>query len=586
MRRRHSQRQRGIALIALLAILAIGAAAFLVRQLNAESSAFAAIMKNRNAEVLLQAKQALIGYVAVQAAEAGERNPGRLPCPEHAWYIGRPEYPDKEGIAGPSVGVTNPGSGSQDCASIGRLPWITLGLEKLVDATGEPLWYVVGPSWRLTTSTSTLLINSNTPSGDITVDGQQTVALIIAPGAAMNVQASGLCTARNQARSAPSPNMDARDYIECSDFATSPQFVNTAASTSINDQVLRITVADIMPAIEAAVANRIGREIAPQLNIVYGDALWGTSATTPAFPFPASFGDPGTSGFMGQAGLYQGLLPFNYHSSGCPGGDPRCSSNVIAWTSATPTFSTSGGPGYIPAGYPPTCYWSGSTRICEGYYYSGAMNVLFTDRADSITTGLRTFTAANHNGTYQAWRWNGSSWTYLGQQPATTTRSLIGANGAVNFITSAPLPWLFDWGYYVLSRNRPADADFSDHALLDATDAVTGWFARNEWYRLLYYAIAQGHAPGGSLSCISGGSGSTGCLQVTNLTDPTKQRGVLALAGRPLSTLSQTRPPTTLPLWLDNYLDSTENRNGDSIFIQSSVGRSFNDRFISVNKNP
>ena len=95
-------------------------------------------------------------------------------------------------------------------------------------------------------------------------------------------------------------------------------------------------------------------------------------------------------------------------------------------------------------------------------------------------------------------------------------------------------------------------------------------------------AIAQGYAPGGSLSCVSGGSGSTGCLQVTNLIDPTKQRAVLVLAGRSLSSLAQTRPSSSL----QDYLDSTENRNGDSIFVQSPVGRSFNDRFISVSKNP
>ena len=101
---------------------------------------------------------------------------------------------------------------------------------------------------------------------------------------------------------------------------------------------------------------------------------------------------------------------------------------------------------------------------------------------------------------------------------------------------------------------------------------------RNEWYRLLYYAVAPNHAPGGSLSCTTGGT----CLQVANLTDATKQRAVLVLAGRPLDLLAQSRPTGSL----QDYLDSAENRNGDSIFTQSNVGRSFNDRFISLSKNP
>ncbi|TMI34583.1 MAG: hypothetical protein E6H41_12740, partial [Betaproteobacteria bacterium] len=72
------------------------------------------------------------------------------------------------------------------------------------------------------TSTTTLTINSNT-IGQLNVDGQANaaVALIIAPGAAMNVAASAGCTARNQARSAPAPTMDARDYIECFNTGTS-----------------------------------------------------------------------------------------------------------------------------------------------------------------------------------------------------------------------------------------------------------------------------------------------------------------------------------------------------------------------------
>lgn len=567
MTRLHSRHQRGVALIALLAILAIGASALLIRQLNAESGAFAAIRKNRNAEVLLRAKQALIGQVAMQVAEAGERNPGRLPCPEAVNNIGT----SSEGISAPWIGPP----ATTTCNSIGRLPWRTLGLDKLVDTSGEPLWYVVGPSWRLTTSTTTLLINSNT-LGDIAVDGQQVVAVIIAPGAAMNVQASAGCVARDQTRSAPSPTMDARDYLECFDFATSSLFVTTAPSTSFNDQVARVTVADIMPGIEAAIAKRIELEIAPLLKTAYVDALWGTSATTPAFPFPAPFGDPGASGFMGQAGLYQGLLPFNYHSSSC-GGNARCSTDAITWN--TPSVSASGGPGYLPSA--PNCTVSGSTGYCYGYYYGGTLNISIADPATNITTGLRTVNVVNHTGSADAWSWNGSSWVYLGSQAATVSRSLA-SNGAANFNATVALPSVSGWGYYYIYNNRPGNSDFGDHSILSATDPTTGWFVRNEWYRLLYYAIAQGHAPGGLLSCVSGGAAPTGCLQVSNLGDATKQRAILALAGRSLTSLSQTRPSSAL----QNYLDSVENQNIDTVFVQSAVGRSFNDRFISVDKNP
>ena len=237
--------QRGAALLVLLAVLVLGASWFMVSRTSALSAGiFTASNRNHNALVLSQAKQALIGYVAMNAAQSGEKNPGRFPCPEGAALVGT----SAEGISAPYVGPPN----APTCATVGRLPWRTLGLDKLVDSSAEPLWYVVSPAWQLVTSATTLTINSNT-IGQLNVDAQPNaaVALIIAPGAAMNVLASAGCTARNQARSAPSPTIDARDYIECFNTGTST-FTTTGPTTSFNDQVVRITVADVMPAIEAA----------------------------------------------------------------------------------------------------------------------------------------------------------------------------------------------------------------------------------------------------------------------------------------------------------------------------------------------
>ena len=101
-----AKRQRGASLLALLAVIMLGASWFLVSQLNAESGSAAAARKTRNAEVLNRAKQALIGYVAAQATKSFEDNPGALPCPEHAWYI---SLPDKEGTTGPSIGPISDG---------------------------------------------------------------------------------------------------------------------------------------------------------------------------------------------------------------------------------------------------------------------------------------------------------------------------------------------------------------------------------------------------------------------------------------------------------------------------------------------
>jgi hypothetical protein len=562
--------QRGAVLLIMLAIVGLGASWFLVSALNAETGGIEAQRKKHNAEVLARAKLALIGYVAAQAAKSGENNPGAFPCPEGAAFVG---VDATEGTAGGTVGAPT-------CVSVGRLPWRTIGLDKLVDSTGEPLWYVVGPTWRKTTTTTLTTINSGT-AGDITVDGSSVVALIIAPGMPIDAQAATGCTARQQTkfRTAPSATMNASDYLECFDSATLV-FSSTSGSTVRNDQLVSISTAEVMPAIEAAVADRINREIAPVLATVYGSSLWGTSASAPAFAFPAAFADPSTSGFLGQAGLTQGLLPFNYHSASCPGGDPRCLSNVVSWASATPTFSTSGGPGYLPSGT--SCYWSGSTRVCEGFYYGGAMNLHLTDRANGITTGMRTFTAASHNGSVTTWNWNGGSWDPSTTFAATTSRTLLNT-GAVNFVTTAALPSVSTWGYYQITRNRPSDGSFDDHSIIKTDDATTGWFARNQWYRYVYYAIANNHAPGGTLSCIEGGSGTDACLQVANLADANKQRAILILAGRPLAKLGQAQPSASL----QNYLDDAANRDGNLVFSKATtLNASNNDRFISVARNP
>ena len=225
-------RQRGVALLALMAVIALASSWFVVRQLNAESGAVAAARKIRSAEVLNKAKHALIGYVAAQAAKDGENNPGAMPCPENPGDFD--SVTGRQGLAGTTCGTT----------TIGRFPWRTLGLDKLVDSAGEPLWYVVGPGWGVATGVNTS-INSNSV-GQLTVDGvpNSAVALIIAPGpviASAAAPASG-CVAWSQAR-LPTGAPDWRNYLECEN-ASSPAnatFVTTGPATSYNDQVIVIT---------------------------------------------------------------------------------------------------------------------------------------------------------------------------------------------------------------------------------------------------------------------------------------------------------------------------------------------------------
>ena len=335
---RPGRRQQGIALLAFVSIFTLGASYLLVSRLNALTTDYTAVNRTTNAAVLRQAKQALIGYVALQASKAGEDNPGKFPCPEPAAYAG-------------DTNATPEGTTSGTCGlpALGRLPWRTLGLQKLLDASGEPLWFALSPGWGYagsqtninSNSLGQLMINpgavtSITQAGGIatvtmsahgfktgdevkiagasptgynvaaritSVDantftyavsstlsspatgtikaGRAVVALVIAPGPRMNAAASTYCSARDQSgRLAPSPSINAADYIECYDSANGI-FSTTGPSGSFNDQVVTITSAEVLPALETAVADRFQKEVAPVMATVYNGGAWPSSTVLP-----------------------------------------------------------------------------------------------------------------------------------------------------------------------------------------------------------------------------------------------------------------------------------------------------------------
>ncbi|HEY6821243.1 MAG TPA: hypothetical protein VI321_04430, partial [Burkholderiales bacterium] len=272
-----ARRQRGIALLFVIAMITMGGTWYMISRLNRLSLNHSAIDRRNNAEVLSKAKQALIGYVIAQANKPGENNPGSLPCPELPTY-----FNDASG---------NDGKTASSCATlpaVGRFPWRTIGSDKLVDAAGEPLWYVVSPGWGYTGSNT--VINSNSV-GQLNIDsvaytsqaaGDTVIALLIAPGPAIYTNCNGTGVSQVRAQTA-NVAPDWRNYLECEN-ATNPadaNFVTTGPSASFNDQVLKITVADLMPGLEAAIADRIQREIDPVLKTVYGwtsvlgGAAWG-----------------------------------------------------------------------------------------------------------------------------------------------------------------------------------------------------------------------------------------------------------------------------------------------------------------------
>jgi hypothetical protein len=552
--------QRGIALLGLLAVAVMVFAYVLTDRLHA-ASRFVGLDRDQNARVMAQAKRALIGYMALQAAQAGENNPGHLPCPE----------------APANFGTTNANEGIEAsfCAApaVGRLPWRTLGIEKLVDAAGEPLWYAVSPGWHRPSSATTLTINADSV-GNLALDGvaNDAVALIIAPGPAIVAQACGGAPGGAQTRPASGPP-SVNNYLECGNSVSN--FVTNSPGNTFNDQVLRVTVADVMPTLEAAIAERVQREIAPALlAAAYTSAQYsGIPAGAALYPYPVPFANPTTSSYLGAAGVWvgvdqppQGLLPFNQINSSCAA-PPPCTSLPV--TGSVAKVSTGGFGGALVA--PANCSSSPTELLCTGQYQKDgipAVNVRIemTATFSNVAMGLRTLSANPLSQTLVEARDNGSSGTWLNPSPTLqevrmNDGSTTPPRGSVTIRFQATLPNIDanGWGTIADYRIRIQLAVISDHYLLNADPnpvtnplgASTSWFVRNEWYRDTYYVVAL---PNTADWLPSLGCDSSNCLRFND--NVTRNiRALLVLAGGKLHT--QSRPS---PL-LSNYIEY-ENADG------------------------
>lgn len=478
--------QRGIALLGLLAVAVMVFAYVLTTRLNA-ASRFVGISRDHNAAALAQAKQALIGWVALNAA-GSDANPGRLPCPEAPGYFGDPA---QEGIA----------AGNCTLPAAGRLPWRTLGLEKLVDSAGEPLWYVVSNGWALSCGTCNTVINSDT-AGQLSLDGTSAVALIIAPGPAVAAQASSGCAAWVQDRPAAGAP-DVRDYLEC-DNATpaDASFVSSAPNNNgFNDQVLRVAAADLMPALEAAIADRIQREIVPALKTVYASSNFsGIPASSPMYPYAVPFSNPGTSNYHGSSGTYQGLLPVNTAAS------------MVTYASTPGSAVETLGYGDITA---EACSWESfnDVRVCDGTYREDMsepwrpVRIQMTAQFTNVAMGLRAIDTTRME-VFARDDGGSGPWTPV----ATSYQATMNSDGSVTLRFWATMPNIDDmgWGTIADFHIRLQRAVIGDHPLVQSTDATYGWFVRNHWEHLLYYAVAQQNTAG---SLASFGCNNTNCLR-------------------------------------------------------------------------
>lgn len=256
-------RQRGIALLGLLALISVMVIFAYVSGLNRSASSMTRAREQQTAIALARAKEALIAYAVTYADDTTRANlvPGYLPCPEMAVAAG------KEGVA------TGPSCDGPLISQLGRLPWRTLDLGPVMDGSNECLWYAVSGTYKswfngVTTNATSNMMNWDTngqfevKAGDGTTylagsaEDNRAVAVIFAPGAPLSGQ--------NRTPDANAPlcagNYTAANYLETaagvdnSTVSTSADAIDTfiagAKSDSFNDQLVYITRAEIWSAIK------------------------------------------------------------------------------------------------------------------------------------------------------------------------------------------------------------------------------------------------------------------------------------------------------------------------------------------------
>ena len=561
--------QAGLILLLMVGVLGLGATYMLLRAFNQAATLNEARL-SKNALVLEEAKAALLLYVSTQAAT--ETYPGKLPCPEDTTVIG----------------TANEGQAQGFCSlpAVGRLPWKTLGFKQApVDLDGEPLWYAVSPGFNRSSTGVALIINSNTPAG-LTIDGSsaRAVALIISPGRPLSGQSRSAIAVSSPPAAAN--YLDGENATLDVNFAT--HGVSGAVSTIFNDQVTVVSHADLFSIVETAVAKRLNDAMVlgtKPLTSVYASASWGASSAAPVFPYAVPFSNPETSTFKGSSGTTQGLLPLTFSTK--PDDDTqactvaadgiRCDPTFVSWTSFQSLTRQSGATMYAsPA---PTCSVAAAQLSCTIYTNGTSnINVNVTATASNVAMALRELnenapSISDFSGTGRTisatMNTDGSAtMTFQGR----VASSVASGTMSTNFYGCAG-------AFLGICTRRtfilPIGV-FGDHPITNSSDSEYGWFTKNEWHKLTYYAIASGFDAAGTRSC----SGAA-CLTISNLsTSPNNnKRAILILAGRAIGV--QTRPSGTL----SNYLESENVTPVDSVFVTLKPSFEFNDRIVVVDTN-
>lgn len=248
---RLSSKQKGIALLVFVSIMATAAVAATVKALNHSSQNLQIARDKITASVLAQAKEALIGYAITYGDKHQGEVHGYLPCP------------DTSGTALGGEGAAEGSCGAKDISAIGRLPWKTLDLMPLRGGDNECLWYAVSGTYKYNPKTGLMNWDTNGQLQVYAYDGttlltpadNQAVAVIFAPGTTTSGQDRSGTTAPQCGG-----NYTASNYLDAITTFNNANVSGTAGANSAfrigdhtltsSDRMIFITKYDIWNAIQ------------------------------------------------------------------------------------------------------------------------------------------------------------------------------------------------------------------------------------------------------------------------------------------------------------------------------------------------
>lgn len=534
-------KQSGMALLVLVFLIAMILTAFTFKYFTAQSGKLA--QQDATATALSDAKTTLIGKALEDSTL-----PGRFPCPEDISKIGTV----LEGDALSSCDTP--------ASRIGRLPWRTLGLGKLVDGYGEPLWYAISDDFR-TYTTNPPVINSETIP-QLSLDGvaNSAIAIIFSAGPALAGQNRPTVTSS-------SPPMQA-NYLDQSNSDVDTTFFRDVSSSSFNDQLIVISHADLFQPLEKRVLGEIRNNAS-----TYKD-IWH------AYPFPVGFTNPVTlnnAAFIGDTAESGGLLPI---------ADPSVAANLaVSNITFNPgVFGTVSNPicTILNPGNPTTERLQCSAQLSPFFNFflaTGTVQFGFSNvgkafiKPNELATG--DFLTSSTSSTYT-----------VGLNSVTQS-----IDSAANGIIRVPFTIFnnFNSGATTTIRISIRISDYPD-VMDDWTMSASSWLIQNDWHRLVYYRVADPFKPAGNTvtpTC------SGNCLSVrrTYANGDTQTSGnmpgVIMTAGKSLgstdfqATPSQTRPSAQLK----EYFDSTDNVAAESTLIFDQIlplKSTFNDQIRTL----